>query len=133
MKDLVYEEGSHPKNGKMANLALGRKKVEPARGFRTFVNWRAGSEGRIAVLEHRYTLDNWRKTFYGFVEFLYGQVRPPRRAWHCSDCQGLHFTRACHVLGEGFTPGGVNRVFATLLLTESLRLAEAGRRFRPGS
>ena len=40
-----------PRKGKPSTA---RRKVEPARGFRDLVKWRAGSEGRIAVLGRRY-------------------------------------------------------------------------------
>jgi IS5 family transposase len=40
-----------PRKGK---LSQARKRVESARGFRNLVKWRTGSEGRIAVLKHRF-------------------------------------------------------------------------------
>jgi len=40
-----------PRKGKPSTA---RRKVESSRGFRDLVKWRTGSEGRIAVLKHRY-------------------------------------------------------------------------------
>jgi IS5 family transposase len=51
LEDLGVEKVAIPKKGK---LSQARKKVEPARGFGDLVKWRTGSEGRIAVLKHRY-------------------------------------------------------------------------------
>jgi IS5 family transposase len=51
LEDLGVKKVAIPKKGK---LSQARKKVEPAKGFRDLVKWRTGSEGRIAVLKHRY-------------------------------------------------------------------------------
>jgi IS5 family transposase len=51
LEDLGVKNVVIPKKGK---LSQARKKVESARGFRDLVKWRTGSEGRIAVLKHRY-------------------------------------------------------------------------------
>jgi IS5 family transposase len=40
-----------PRKGKPSTA---RRKAESSRGFRDFVKWRTGSEGRTAVLKHRY-------------------------------------------------------------------------------
>ena len=51
LEDLGVKKVAIPKKGK---LSQARKKVESAKGFRDLVKWRTGSEGRIAVLKHRY-------------------------------------------------------------------------------
>jgi IS5 family transposase len=51
LEDLGVGKVAIPRKGK---LSAARREVESARGFRNLVKWRTGSEGRIAVLKHRY-------------------------------------------------------------------------------
>ena len=82
LEDLGVKKVTMPKKGK---LSQARKKVEPARGFRDLVKWRTGSEGRIAVLKHRY---GWARSLmdgtpcaatwcgWGIFAHKLGQARP---------------------------------------------------------
>jgi IS5 family transposase len=51
LEDLGVKKVVIPRKGK---LSQARKKAEPARGSLDLVKWRTDSEGRTAVLKHRY-------------------------------------------------------------------------------
>ncbi len=71
------------------------------------------------------TFRDWaEQPFYGFVEFLYDQVRRPRRAWHCGRCESLHFAEHVMAPGRRLYAWRINRIFAAYGVP--LRLAEVG-------